>query len=113
MKKEDLIDSTNQILDNVIIFLLKIKIEFNEEIKSEYILFIEQDMEKLLHFNNYGIIDLNIFQKIKQCYLVVLKYKEESDYLNKNEKYKIIIEELCQNFRYILEGILFMIENIC
>jgi hypothetical protein len=113
MKKEDLIESTNQILENIIVFLFKIKIDFNEEIKSEYISFIEQDMEKLLQFNNYGIIDLNIFQKIKQCYLVVLKYKEDSDFFEKNKKYKIIIEELCQNFRYILEGILFMIENIC
>ena len=113
MNKENLIDSTNQILENVIVFLLKIKIGFEDKIQSEYFSFIEQDVEKLLQFNNYGIIDVNIFNKIKQCYLVILKYKEEPDFEKRNDKYKIFVEELAQNFRYILEGILFLIENIC
>ena len=40
-------------------------------------------------------------------------YKEEPDFEKRNDKYKMIVEELAQNFRYILEGILFLIENIC
>ena len=105
MKKEELIESTNQILENIIVFLLKMKIGYNQEIQNEYFSFIEQDVEKLLQLNNYGLFDLNIFNKVRQCYLVILKYKEDPEFVNRSDKYRFIVKDLDQNFRYVLEGI--------
>ena len=112
MKREKMQELYHEILDKIIIYLYQIKDKFNEQSEIDYYSFIEQDLEKLLHIKNYSIIEISIFDKVRKCYMVIIKYLEDVEFKNKDNNYKIIIESLYHNFKYIMESILFMIENI-
>lgn len=111
MKREKIEELYNEILEKTIIYLFKIKDEFNKDLERYYYSFIEQDVEKLLELKNYSVFNIEIYEKIRKCYLVILNYKEDQFYANKDSKYRIIIDSLYHNFKYVMESILFMIEN--
>jgi hypothetical protein len=111
MKREHIEELYSEILERTIIYLFKIKDVFNKDLERFYYSFIEQDVEKLLELQNYSIFNVEIYEKIRKCYFVIIKYKEDQFYSNKEAKYKTIVESLYHNFKYVMESILFMIEN--
>ena len=112
MKREKMQELFNEILDNIIIYLYKIKDNFNIELELQFYSHIEEDLERLLQFKNYSILDILLYEKVEKCYMVIIKYSEDTNFTNKCQNYQIIIESLYQNFRYIEESILFMVESI-
>lgn len=76
------------------------------EKEKEYYLYIEQDAEKLLEINNYAILNLEIYKRIRSIFLILINFQEkENCYL------KHIINDLYIIFKYVYESILFTIEN--
>lgn len=111
MTREQIEELYSEILEKTIVYLFKIKDVFNKDLERYYYSFIEQDVEKLLDLQNYSVFNIEIYEKIRKCYLVIIKYREDQNYINKDAKYKTIVESLYHNFKYVMESILFMIEN--
>jgi hypothetical protein len=104
----------NEILDSISNYLLKFKNSQNfnnPEMEKEYSSFIEQDVEKLMELNNSGIINIDLFEKIKITFKNIILLLEGED--NKKSGLSHIIYDLYINFKYVIENILFMIENEC
>ncbi len=97
---------------------LKYKQNVDVEIESQhYYSFIEQEVEVLLDINNYCIIDIEVFEKVKVIFKLLINCVEEESGNkitgcngNKNKVW-FIINDLYYIFKYIYESILFMIEN--
>jgi len=111
MKRIQIEELYDNVLEKTIIYLFKIKDIFNTELEKEYYSFIEQDVEKLLDIQNYSIFNIHIYDKIRKCFKVIVKYRQCENFINKDTKYKIIVESLYHNFKYVMESIVFLIEN--
>ncbi len=102
------LESYNEIIRRINIFLLKFN--SNESgIESEYFKNIEQDSEKLLDLINDGIIDINLYEKIREVFITLINMTKES---SKDKKLQnVILTDLYYTFKYVYENILFLIEN--
>ncbi len=111
MKRNEIETLYHEILEKTIIYLFEIKDTFNKQLEKEYFSHIEQDVEKLLEIQNYAIFNIDIYEKIRKCYIVIINYRKDINYISKDAIYKSILESLYQNFKYVMESILFLIEN--
>ena len=100
-----------EILSNISNYLQRISINQNAELEKEYYTFIEQDAEKLLNLNNYGIINLELFERIKIIFKMLIEYLEDEKQRQKMSYFIHIINDLYFIFKYVFENIIFMIEN--
>lgn len=91
------------ILDETNVFLTKLPNLKNPE--KDYSRKIQQDVQSLLEIINYGILDVQLYNQVNQIYSKIVSLKQikttAPPFLN----------ELYDNFRYIMEGILLIIEN--
>lgn len=109
--KQVLEEKCNQTLDRLVVYLVKIKNTFDKDLETEYDAFIEEDIERLLLIKNNCILNVEIFEKIRKCFYVLANYKEAKDFTEKDAGYRRIIDSLLIYFKYIMESILFLIEN--
>ena len=99
------------ILSNIYNFLNKVEKNNLDETIKEYFLNIEQDAEKLCGMNNDCIINLEIFQKVREIYKILIVLLEEKEFQTRYERIKFIFQDLYFIFKYVFENILFLIEN--
>ncbi len=100
-----------EILSNIINYLQRISINQNFELEKEYYSSIEQDAEKLLDINNYAIFNVEIFDKVKVVFKMLISFLEDEPIKTQLSYFSYIIYDLYSIFKYVYENILFMIEN--
>ena len=100
-----------EILSNIIDYLQRISINQNIELEKEYYSSIEQDAEKLLDINNHGILNVEIFEKIKVVFKMLIGFIEDEYTKTKLSYFGYILNDLYYIFKFVFENILFMIEN--
>lgn len=93
-----------EIIQEVKVFLDKLPEMKNSE--TEYFKSIKQDAEYLHDFINYAIFDIELYKAIKDIYkqIIILLNK-------KHQPCSAILGELYYTFRYLMESIMFLIEN--
>ena len=101
----------DEILSVIINYLQRLSINQNSELEREYYAFIEQDAEKLLELNNYAILNIDIFEKVKFVFKMLIAFSEEEQKTGKFKSTRHIIRDIYFIFKYVYENILFMIEN--
>lgn len=101
----------NEILKLILNYLQRISINQNSELEKEYYTYIEQDAEKLLEINNLGIVNSEIFDKVKNLFKMLIMFIEDGHTKSKLSYFNHIITDLYYIFKYVYEMILFMIEN--
>ena len=97
-------------LDETLSFLNKIN-----EIKEpdrEYTRKIQQSVESLLDIPNYGILEPEVYVQINQVFEKLKKVMQMKCYQT-NPVINLIINELFENFKYLIEYFLFLVENEC
>ena len=103
------IEQYNKILKRIIDYLNKFKTANQSDLEAEYFRFIEQDGEKLLDLMNDGIIDLPLYEKVREVFIMLINMTKE--YGKEKKMINIILNDLYYNIKYVYEGILFIIEN--
>ena len=68
-------------------------------------------MEKLLDLNNYAILNIDLFEKIKSVFKMLATFLDDDQVRHKLSYFNHIINDLYFIFKYVYENILFMIEN--
>jgi len=101
----------NDILSSIVDYLQRISINQNTELEKEYYTYIEQDAEKLLEINNMGIINIEIFEKVRKVFKMLILFIEDGHIKSKLSFFSHVINDLYYIFKYVYEMILFMIEN--
>jgi hypothetical protein len=101
----------SEILNQILNYLQRITINQNSELEKEYYSFIEQDCEKLLEIGNNAIYNIQIFEKIKIVFKILVEFLEDKELKSSLSSFRHIINDLYYNFKYIYECILFQIEN--
>lgn len=100
-----------EITSGILNYLQRISINQNAELEKEYYASIEQDAEKLLDFSNFAILNVNLFEKIKVVFKMLISFLEEDQWKDRLSYFVHIINDLYFIFKYVYENILFMIEN--
>jgi hypothetical protein len=100
-----------EILNNIINYLQRISINQNSELEKEYYTSIEQEAEKLLDINNYAILNIDIFEKVKVVFKMLISFLEEEPIKTQLVYFRYIINDLYYIFKYVYENLIFMIEN--
>jgi len=109
--REIMITRYTEIINKIHNYIQRLSINQNQEMEKEYFSFIEQDAEKLLDFNNYAILNIELFEKIKIVFKMLATFLEDDQLKSKLSDFNHIIIDLYFIFKYVYENILFMIEN--
>jgi hypothetical protein len=109
--RESMAKRYDEIINNITNFLQRLSINQNSELEREYYLFIEQDAEKLLDLNNYAILNIELFEKIRNVFKMLATFLEDHQVNSNLSYFNHIINDLYFIFKYVYENILFMIEN--
>jgi hypothetical protein len=94
-----------EILNNIINYLQRISINQNSELEKEYYTSIEQDAEKLLDINNFAILNVEIFEKVKIVFKMVISFLEDEPIKNQLAYFRYIINDLYYIFKFRKPGI--------
>jgi hypothetical protein len=103
------LDRYNSILNNISKYLDKFKSINESVLEAEYFRDIEQDTEKLLDLINDGIIDIEIYEKVREIFIKLINLTKENG--KEKKVINVILVDIYYIFKYVYESILFLIEN--
>jgi hypothetical protein len=99
----------NNILNKINDYLNKFKSANESELECEYFSHIEQDSEKIIDLINDGIIDILVYEKVREIFIKLINLIRVNMVHKKTSN--VILNDLYFIFKYVYESILFLIEN--